>query len=85
MCAGEQTIALDLARNGRMVRAVVTPPPAAGSLAQQQNDFTSEGAPPPGPLATPVSVAADKAANAVSPAPTAVPDAQDDLPGGAEG
>ena len=55
-----------------MIRPVLTLPSKAKILAQQNADFTAEGAPPPGKVAMPIHDTAHEAVKAVSRAPTIV-------------
>ena len=55
-----------------MIRPVLTLPPKVKTLAQQNADFTAEGAPPPGKVAMSIHDAAHEFVKAVSHAPTIV-------------
>jgi hypothetical protein len=47
-----------------MNNLVVTPLPVAKSLVEQKSDFTAEGSPPPGKVATPTTVNSSESENA---------------------
>ncbi len=63
-----------------MIGPAATRSPSDKSLAQQERDFTSEGAPPPGVVARSVPVAEDKPTKARSPARATVPGAHKAAP-----
>ena len=55
-----------------MIRPVLTLPPKAKTLAQQNTDFTAEGAPPPGKVGMDIPETAHESVKVVSRAPTIV-------------
>ena len=55
-----------------MIRPILTLPPKAKTLAQQNADFTAEGAPPPGKVGLSIPDTAHEFVKAVSRAPTIV-------------
>jgi len=65
-----------------MIRPVLTVPPKVKTLAQQNTDLTSEGAPPPGKLPMPNHDTAHPSVKATSRAATTMPGAQKRPPTG---
>jgi len=63
-----------------MTRPVPTLPPKVKTLAQQNADFTAEGAPPPGKAGTSMPDTGHESVKAVSPAPIIVPGAHKHRP-----
>jgi hypothetical protein len=63
--------ALILATEGfNMIRPVLTLPPKVKTLAQQESDFTAEGSPPPGKVATSIPDTPHESVKAASRAPS---------------
>ncbi len=65
-----------------MIRPVLTLPPKAKTLAQQNTDFTAEGSPPPGKVGMSIPDTAHEFVKAVSRAPAIVPGAHKGRPSG---
>ena len=63
-----------------MTRPVLTLPPKVKTLAQQNADFTAEGAPPPGKVGLSTPDTGHESVTAISPAPIIVPGAHKHLP-----
>lgn len=63
-----------------MTRPVLTLPPKVKTLAQQNIDFTAEGAPPPGKVGLPTADTGLESGTVISPAPIIDPGAQKHLP-----
>jgi hypothetical protein len=65
-----------------MIRPVLTLPPKGKTLAQQNTDLTSEGAPPPGKVPTSNHDAAHALVKAIPRAPIIIPGAHKRAPSG---
>lgn len=71
-----------MTKGSNMIRHVLTLPPKVKTLAEQNADFTAEGAPPPGKAGMSIPDTGHESVKAVSPAPIIVPGARKHRPSG---